>query len=255
MPARRRLHLLLALAEFVHELLHAFGVAELFLARGIRPLIGERDGDAGIQERQLPQAGAEAVKDERRGRGENGRVREECDLGACVLGIVEIAQHFQRLRGDPTLEADGVDLAIAIDLAFEPVRERVHALCAHTVQAAGELVCAISELAARVQVREHQFHRGHALRVHLHGYATTVVLHADGAIRVNRDPYIPAEAREMLIDGIVHHLEDAMVQAALIGLADIHAWPHADGPEPLKVLNLTGAVFLVLSDSRIEGCV
>jgi hypothetical protein len=70
---------------------------------------------------------------------------------------------------------------------------------------------------------------------------------------VNRDPHILAEAREMLVDGVVHHLKHTMMQSPLIGLADVHARPHADGPEAFKVLNLAGAVFLIFRDSGVKN--
>ncbi len=54
-----------------------------------------------------------------------------------------------------------------------------------------------------------------------------------------------AIAGEMLVDGVVEHLEDAMVQPALIGVADVHARALPDRFQPLEFVDLGGIVFLV----------
>jgi hypothetical protein len=41
----------------------------------------------------------------------------------------------------------------------------------------------------------------------------------------------------MFVNGIVEHLENAMVEAPFIRVADIHARPLSDGFQPLQFIN------------------
>ncbi len=52
-----------------------------------------------------------------------------------------------------------------------------------------------------------------------------------------------AEARQGLVDGVVHHLVDHVVQAtAVIGVADVHAGPLPDGLEVSQDRDVVGGV-------------
>ena len=80
-------------------------------------------------------------------------------------------------------------------------------------KAAGVFVGALPELAARVQVGQHQLHRRHLpLRMHVHRDAAPVVADGDRAIHVDRDFDLVAIAGQVLVNGVVQHLEDAVVQ-------------------------------------------
>jgi hypothetical protein len=51
-------------------------------------------------------------------------------------------------------------------------------------------------------------------------------------------------SRQRLVNGVVDHLIDHVMQAgAVIGVADIHAWPLADGVKSLQHFDRIGAVF------------
>ena len=80
------------------------------------------------------------------------------------------------LGGFAAFETDAVDLAVAHDVGTEPVRESVDAFRADAVEAAGVLVGPLSELAAGVEVGEHELDGGDAeLRVHVDRNAAAVV--------------------------------------------------------------------------------
>jgi hypothetical protein len=53
-----------------------------------------------------------------------------------------------------------------------------------------------------------------------------------------------AKARQMLVDGIVQHLENRMMQPAFIGVADIHSGAFSDCLQPLQFINFRRVVFL-----------
>ena len=64
---------------------------------------------------------------------------------------------------DAALELLAVELAVAANLGDEPLRERVHDRDADAVQAARDLVAVAAELAAGVQLRQHDRQRGQPL--------------------------------------------------------------------------------------------
>ena len=136
-------------------------------------------------------------------------------------------------------------MAVAKDFGFEPFAEGVDAFGADAVEAAGVFVGALAEFAAGVEVGEDEFDGGHLeLGVHGHGDAAAVVADGAGAVEVEDDVDGFAKAGEVLVDGIVEHFEDAMVETALVGVADIHAGALADGFEAFEFVDLFGAVFL-----------
>ena len=97
-----------------------------------------------------------------------------------------------------------------------------------------------------MQAGEHQFHRGDLGHlVHLHRNTSAIVLDGDRAVGMNGDPDVFAVAREMLVNGVVHHFKHAVVQAAFIRVSDVHARAEADGFKPFQFLNLIGAVSLI----------
>ena len=107
------------------------------------------------------------------------------------------------------------------------------------MQAAGDLIAAAAEFAARMQDRIDDLERGAAgLGLNVHGDAAAVIGDGDGVAGVDRHGDVGAVAREGLVDGVVHDLIDEMVQAAGGCRADIHARTFPDGLQPLKDLDL-----------------
>ena len=159
--------------------------------------------------------------------------------------LLGFADDLQLLRGHAALERHVINLVVARNLDLEPIGKGVDALGADAVQAAGILVGALAEFAAGVQIGQHQFHRRHLpFRMHIHRDAAAIVADGDGAIDVDGDFDVLAIAGQMFVDGIVQHLEDAMVQAAFIGVADIHAGAFADGLQPLQFIDFGGIILL-----------
>jgi hypothetical protein len=66
---------------------------------------------------------------------------------------------------------------------------------------------------------------------------------SEGTVRIERDRNKIGMPGQRLIDGVVHHLVDHMVKAGtVVGVADIHARPLADGIQPLQNLDGIGTV-------------
>ena len=125
------------------------------------------------------------------------------------------------------------------------------------MQAAGDLVGILVELAARVQLREHDFGGG-ALRIVVvvlldaDRDAAAVVAHRARAIRVQRDVAFRAVSGQDLVDRVVDDLVDHVVQArAVVGVADVHAGALAHGVEPLE--HLDGVLAIVISAVALGG--
>ena len=141
------------------------------------------------------------------------------------------------------VEGDPEDVALLVDLGVEPGRQRVDHGRADAVQATGHLVAAAAELAAGVQLGEHELDRGLALgRVDVGGDAATVVGDADAAVGEQRHVDGVGVAGQRLVDGVVDDLPDQVVQAALTGGADVHAGALAHRLEALEDGDLAGVV-------------
>jgi hypothetical protein len=207
---------------------------ELVLLLGA--LVGELDLDPGVQERELPQALGEDLVLELPGRQEDLGIGLEGDLRAGLSGV---ADHDHLLRRLALGEAHLVDLPPAPHLGLEPLRHRVHALGADAVQAPGDLVRPLPELAARVQVGEHELegrYLVHGMRVHRD--AAAVVLDRARPVEVDGDLYDRGEPGQGLVDGVVDHLKYAVVEAALIGVANVHVRALAHPLQALEFLDL-----------------
>ena len=53
----------------------------------------------------------------------------------------------------------------------------------------------------------------------------------------------------MFIDRIIEHFEDAMMQAAFIGVADVHPRALSDRLQTLELIDLGGVIFLAFADA------
>ena len=72
----------------------------------------------------------------------------------------------------------------------------------------------------------------------------TVVGHRDTVVRVDGDLDLGGLAGERLVDRVVHHLVDQVVEPTLPCGADVHAGPLANGLESFQDLDFTGIVLV-----------
>ena len=234
---------LLALVQELHEVHDAARVAELLHARGELALVRERDLEVAVEERHLLQTVVQGVEVVDRGL-EDLLVGPEGGRGARGLGGSDLLHLSDGLAAR---ELHLVDAAVALDLDDEALGERVHDGDAHAVQATGDLVGVVVELAARVEDRHDDLERGDLLHGMLaHGDAAAVVHDGDGVVRVDGHGDLGAEPGERLVDGVVNDLVDEVVQAARARRADVHARALAHRLEALEDLDLPSAVFVLV---------
>ena len=111
------------------------------------------------------------------------------------------------------------------------------------MQAARRAVGAAAELAAGVQLGEHDLERRDlALGVLVDGDAAAVVGHLDRLVAVEGDLDAVGVAGRGLVDGVVDELPHEVEQAGVAGAADVHAGALADGVEAFEGLDGVGVV-------------
>ena len=155
-------------------------------------LVADGDADAAVQERQLAEPLREDVEAEVDGL-EDERVGLEGDAGAALVGDAGLLDRPFRVAAVVALL---VDLAVPSDLHLERLGQGVDHRHADAVQAAGDLVGALVELPAGVQLGQHHLRGGDAFgAVDVDGDAAAVVLHGDARVDVDRDVDPGAESR------------------------------------------------------------
>ena len=192
-------------------------------------LVHQFDAYAGVEKGQLAQALCESLVIERDVR-KDLRARLEAQRGAALLRLADRCERRLRLAQAIFL---AVMFAFAADVQFQVIRQRIDHRDADPMQAARYLVGAVVELSAGVQHGHDDLGGGDALlAVNVDRYAAAVVADGYRFVRMNGDHYAVAVAGQRFVNGVVHHLENHVMQpAAVIGIADIHSGPFANGVE------------------------
>jgi len=134
--------------------------------------------------------------------------------------------------------------AVAANGQTQPFGQGIDHGDAHPVQATGDLVGIVVELSAGMEHgHDHLGSGATLLLVIVHGDATAVVPYRNGTVGMDGDIDVAAVAGQGLVDGVVDHLEDHVVQArAIVGIADVHARALAHRIEALEDLDVRGIV-------------
>ena len=227
----------LVLIEVLDELDDAALVEEGVVA--IVALVLDDDLEALVEEGHLAQPVRQGVERER-DLLEDLRVRLEADDGA-VLGRL-VAGGDVPLR-HAVLIALRPHTALPAYLDLEPLRQGIDHGDADAVQAAGDLVRGVLELASGVQHRQDDFRRrAPAFLVRFHRNAAPVVAHGARAVRVENDLDAVTIARERLIDRIVDGFVDEVMEAVGPRVADVHRGALSNRLQPLEDLDITRVV-------------
>ena len=143
----------------------------------------------------------------------------------------------------PARELLAIDLALAPDLGDQPLGESVHDRDAHPVEAAGDLVPLAAELSAGVKLGQDDRERRQSLVFHdAHRDAGAPVADGDGVVRMEANLDALVSPRERLVDGVVDHLVDEMVEPARTRRADVHPRSQANRLEALENGDVLGVV-------------
>ena len=198
-------------------------------------LIGERDGESGIQEGQFAQTIGEDVI-LIFGGGENFRVGPELLARTALVGL---ADHFHRVEGMSLFVFLLVDFTIAEHLRKHVRGKRVDARNADTVQTTRHFIRTFVELTAGVEHRHHHLQGTHALFfVHIDGDTASVVLYNDRIVLANHHINVGAETGQGFVDGVIHRFIDQMVQTFLADVADVHRRTLANGLQTFEYLDI-----------------
>src|SRR5436305_409098 len=113
------------------------------------------------------------------------------------------------------------------------------------MKAAGDFVDLAAELTAGVKNGHYRFEGGLAgSGMSVEGNSAPVVPHCDPAVGRDVDPNPGAEARHRFVDAVVDHLDYEVVQATLVGAADVHAGTAPHSLQPFEDLDIAGGILL-----------
>ena len=205
-------------------------------------LVHQFDPDPPHQKRQLPYPVGDLVEIELGGLFENGWIGKEVNEGSGVFR----GRPADRLERSGSLSAAvglRVDRPVSADLHPEPGGERVHDRNADPVQTGRVLVGVGVELAARMQPGHHHLDRrkpGAGLGIHRN--APAVVANRQAAVLMDGHLDAAAVTRHRLVDAVVHHLPEEVMQPGLSRGADVHRGPDPHGLETLEDLDVPARV-------------
>ena len=173
--------------------------------------VGENDEYARIEEGEFAQPPFQRREIEL-GHGEGLRARQEGHFGAApITGRPHDRQGRERLA---VTELHAVLLAVAPDGELEPGRQRVDDRDADAVQSARHLVGILVEFPTGVELGHDDLGGRDAFAlVDVDRDAAAVVTHRAGAVRIEGDHHLGGVAGKRLVDGVVDHLVDHVVEA------------------------------------------
>ena len=187
----------------------------------------QHDLDTGIQERQLTHTVREDIP-VINGLGEDRIIRPELHerTGLTLLPVtcsLRLCDRMHRSQRFSLLVILAVDSTLTVHLHVHLLRERIHTTHTYTVETTGYLVTILVELTTGVEHGHNNFQRTlMLLRMHIYRNTTTVILNGNGVILVDMNGYLITETGECLINGVIHHFINQVVQTLKRYIADIH---------------------------------
>ena len=144
-----------------------------------------------------------------------------------------------------------MDFAFPAHFRFAPFRKGIGDRNADSVQPSADLIGFVVEFAARVQRGHHHFQRRLFLfLVKIHRNASAVIGHGNAAVRVNNNVDFRCVSGKGLVDRIVHHFINKVMEPARGGVPDIHGRPFPYGLNAFQNLNGGGVVLF----ARLRLC-
>ena len=130
--------------------------------------------------------------------------------------------------GDTSDAFEMILLSVSEYISFEPFTESICNADAYAVQAAGHFVAVTVELTAGVQGCQHDLQGAFfCLFVHFDRYASSVIFYGAASVGLDAHVNLIAKTCQRLVDGVIQHFIDQMVQSAASTVADVHIRPFA----------------------------
>ena len=116
-----------------------------------------------------------------------------------------------------------MNLTVAVYLYVHLGRQRIHAAHTYTVQTTRHFITVLVELTTGVQHGHYHLQRTLVLlRMHIYRNTTTVILYGNRVVLIDVHGYLITESRQCLINRVVDHLVNQMVQTLQRDISDIH---------------------------------
>ena len=170
----------------------------------------------------------------------------------CESGLKEITVPCSLVRSSFASFPRGIPLEYSweyfqpslSDLCPEVLRKAVYHRAPHTMKPAGYFVGATAELAPGVQGGHDGFQGSLSGRgMYVHRDTPPIVGNRDQPIGIQRDRNRGTKPGHRLIHGVVQNFIDQMMQAALIGTADVHPGPDANCFQSFQDLDIFRGIF------------
>ena len=205
---------------------------KLLVTQLVASLVGQANGNAAVEIRQLAEPLFEDVMIEHDRAGENLGVGEERDLRPRLL-------RQPRLDDWPAGDAAVVillpDLAVAMDLGLEPFGESVHDRDADAVESTRDFIGVVVEFAPGVDLRQNDFEGAFAaFGVRVNRNAAAVVNDRDRTVGMDRHMNMLGVTGHRLVDRVVDDFVNQVVKPARRRVANVHARALADGVDAFE---------------------
>ena len=211
--------------DFILILIHKFNVLDNTAGKMegftliLGTFIGQGNRDALIQKGQLANTQTQSIIAVFRF-CKNGGIRFEMYRGTRSFAITLFIKLF---RGFALSKLNAVAFAAAAHFNLHVLAQCVNAGNTDTMQTAGNLITAVTELTACMQYCHNNLNsRLLFLFHHIHGNATAVIDNRNAVILMDNYFDITAVAGQSLVNTVVHNLIHQMVQTAGGRTADIH---------------------------------
>src|SRR5208283_2921548 len=251
---RFRMDKLLGFTELLDVFADAFLVNEGLFSMRFRTFVDQVNLESMVEEGEFPHTVCENIELELGCDRKDFRVRQKRDQSSGMLLVLDLADNFQfaaRFAADKRYQ---IDFTVPRHLGFEPFRESVNALCTYAMEPTRKFVRPLPEFTARMQVGEDELNRRH-LKFRMHFDRNSAPIVANGDRAVDMDSYIDARAKpgEMFVNRVIENLKNAVVQAALIRISNVHSGPFSNRLQALEFVNLRSAVIQDFSHIRETG--
>ena len=160
-------------------------------------------------------------------------------------GVVAIAHDLDGSEGLAFGIFLDVDLALTVDLGDQAVGKGVHAGNADSVETTRNLITVLVEFASGVKDGHDDLKGGTMLLgMHARGDASAIVLNPYGIVGEDRYLYLVTVTGHGLVDTVVDHLVDQMVETALAYVADVHRRPLPNRLKSFQNLDTASGILL-----------